>query len=360
MKIAVLGTGMVGNAIATKLVQLGYQVIVGSRATKSEASERWLRSVGGKAQIGTFADAASLGEIAFDCTNGAHSLSALRLAGTKNLRGKILIQVGNPLDVSNGKPPTLNPCNTDSLGELIQREFPDTRVVKTLNTVNCRVMVEPSLVPGDHSLFICGNDAAAKAEVTKYICEWFGWKSKNVIDLGDISNSRGTEMFLALWVRLWNVLKTPLFNIHIGVGTENAKSISTQNANDSVAVVQRLYDARGNPEIIRQVLATDVRWEVVEGFPHSGVYLGLDGVLDFFKHLSNEFEDWHSEASELFATDGHVTATGVYSAKAKATGKTFQARFTHIWTMRDGVIARLQQVADTVQLTRALEARGEQ
>ena len=355
MKIAVLGTGMVGNAIATKLVQLGHQVIVGSRTADSEAGEQWLRSVGGKAQIATFADAAAFGEIAFDCTNGAHSLSALRLAGAQNLRGKILIQVANPLDLSKGMPPSLNPCNTDSLGEQIQREFPDTRVVKALNTVNCRVMVEPSLVPGDHNLFICGNDEGAKAQVADYLCEWFGWKHKNIIDLGDISNSRGTEMFLPLWVRLWGVLKTPLFNIHVGVGTESAKPLSTENANDNVAVVRRLYEARGNPEIIRQVLAPDVRWEVVEGFPHSSVYLGLDGVLDFFKRLFNEFEDWHTEPSELFATDGHVTATGVYSARAKATGKTFRARFAHIWTMRDGVIARLQQVADTVQLTRALE-----
>ena len=355
LKIAVLGTGMVGNTIATKLVQLGHQVIVGSRTADSEAGERWLRSVGGKAQIATFADAAAFGEIAFDCTNGAHSLSALRLAGAKNLRGKILIQVGNPLDAAKGMPPSLNPCNTDSLGEQVQREFPDTRVVKTLNTVNCRIMVEPSLVPGDHNLFICGNDEGAKAQVADYLCEWFGWKHKNIIDLGDISNSRGTEMFLPLWVRLWGVLKTPLFNIHVGVGTESAKPLNTLNANDNVAVVRRLYEARGDPEIIRQVLAPDVRWEVVEGFPHSSVYVGLDGVLDFFKRLFNEFEDWHSEPSELFATDGHVTATGVYSARVKATGKTFRARFAHIWTMRDGVIARLQQVADTVQLTRALE-----
>src|SRR4030095_3148083 len=117
----------------------------------------------------------------------------------------------------------------------------------------------------------------------------------------------------------------------------------------------RLYEAHGNPEIIRQVLAPDVRWEVVEGFPHSSIYQGLDGVLDFFKRLFNEFEDWHTEPSELFATDGHVTATGVYSARVKATGKTFRARSPHIRTMRDGVIARLQQVADTVQLTRALD-----
>src|SRR5262245_63189471 len=110
-------------------------------------------------------------QIGLDCTNGANSLAALRQAGTANLRGKILIHVGNPLDTSKGMPPTLTVCNTDSLGEQVQREFPDVRVVKALNTVNCEIMIAPSLVPGDHELFICGNDAAAKREVTNRLCE---------------------------------------------------------------------------------------------------------------------------------------------------------------------------------------------
>src|SRR5499433_4546745 len=165
MKIAILGTGMVGNALGTKLVNIGHQVCVGSRTANSDAGQEWLRSVGGNARIGTFADAAAFGEVVFDCTNGANSLAALRQAGAANLRGKILIQVGNPLDTSKGMPPSLTVCNTDSLGEQVQREFPEVRVVKALNTVNCDVMVEPSCVPGDHDLFICGNDVAAKREV---------------------------------------------------------------------------------------------------------------------------------------------------------------------------------------------------
>jgi uncharacterized protein len=132
--------------------------------------------------------------------------------------------------------------------------------------------------------------------------------------------------------------------------------MNTQKADDNIAVVRRLYEARGNPEIIRQVLAPDVRWEVVEGFPHSGVYLGLNGVTDFFTRLFSDFEDWRTEPSEFFETGDHVIAIGVYSAKVKATGKTFRARFAHVWTMRNGVTARLQQVADTVQLARALES----
>ena len=218
MKITVLGTGMVGHTLATKLVQLGHQITMGSRTASSTAGQEWLRSVDGKGQIGTFADAAAFGEIVIDCTNGANSIEALRQADAADLRGKILIQVGNPLDFSKGMPPSLTVCNTDSLGEQTQREFPDVRVVKALNTVNCDVMVNPSCVPGDHELFICGNDAGAKSEVTAWLGEWFGWTPASIIDLGDITNARGTEMFLALWVRLWGHLGTPHFNIHIARG----------------------------------------------------------------------------------------------------------------------------------------------
>jgi uncharacterized protein len=123
----------------------------------------------------------------------------------------------------------------------------------------------------------------------------------------------------------------------------------------NIAVVRRLYEARGNPEVIRQVLAPDVRWEVVEGFPYSDVYLGLAGVSDFFTRLFTDFEDWHTDPSEFFETDDHVIAIGTYSARAKATGKTFKARFAHVWTLRDGMIVRLQQCADTAQLAKASE-----
>jgi predicted dinucleotide-binding enzyme len=215
MKIAILGTGMVGSTLATRLVQTGHQIMMGSRTAKSDAGQQWQQSVGGKGQIGTFADAAAFGEIVFDCTNGANSLAALRQAGAASLRGKILVQVGNPLDFSRGMPPSLTVCNTDSQGEQTQREFPDTRVVKALNTVNCEIMVEPGRVPGDHNLIICGNDAAAKREVADRLAEWFGWKPANIIDLGDITSSRGTEMFLALWIRLFGQFGSPHFNIHV-------------------------------------------------------------------------------------------------------------------------------------------------
>lgn len=219
MKIAVLGSGMVGNTIATKLVQLGHQVMMGSRTSKSEAGQEWLRSVGGKAQIGTFADAAGFGEIVFDCTNGANAIAALRSAGAKNLRGKILVNVGNPLDFSKGMP-TLTVCNTDSLGEQVQREFPEALVVKVLNTVNCEVMVKPSVVPGEHNLFICGNDAGAKGKVKQWLGEWFGWKSENIMDLGDITGSRGMEMWMPIWLRLYGQLGHPHFNLRLMIGSK--------------------------------------------------------------------------------------------------------------------------------------------
>jgi uncharacterized protein len=124
---------------------------------------------------------------------------------------------------------------------------------------------------------------------------------------------------------------------------------------DNIVVVRRLYEARGNPEIVRQLLAPDVRWEVVPGFPHSDVYIGVNGVFDFFTRLFSDFENWHTEPSEFLETGDHVVAIGTYSARVKATGKSFEARFAHVWTVRDGVIIRLQQCADTVQISRALE-----
>src|SRR2546426_1369010 len=176
MKLGVLGTGMVGHAIGTKLVQMGQEVMMGSRSNTNEKAAAWVKANGPKASQGTFTDAAKFGEILFNCTHGMASLDALKLAGAENMKGKILIDVANPLDFSKGMPPTLSVSNTDSLGEQIQREFP-SRVVKSLHTVTAAVMVEPAKVPGDHALFVCGNDAATKTQVTDILKQWFGWKT---------------------------------------------------------------------------------------------------------------------------------------------------------------------------------------
>lgn len=216
MKIGVLGTGMVGETIATKLVQLGHSVRMGSRTAGNARSAAWAEKAGSNGSAGTFGEAASFGEVLFVCTKGDGTIDALRAAGAPALAGKVVIDISNPLDFSKGMPPSLFVSNTDSLGEMIQRTFPEARVVKTLNTVNCRVMVEPSLVPGDHDMFLCGNDAEAKSTVRTILTGWFGWK--HVIDLGDITNARATEQLLPIWVRLWGVLQTPNFNFHVARG----------------------------------------------------------------------------------------------------------------------------------------------
>ena len=213
MNIGVLGTGMVGQSIGTKLVELGHSVKMGSRSAKNEKCDTWVEKQSGDATYGTFSNAAKFGEIIFNCTGGMVALDALRMAGAENLDRKILIDISNPLDFSKGFPPTLSVCNTDSVGEQIQREFPNAKVVKTLNTVNCRLMVNPTLVPGDHDLFMSGNDAEAKAMVLKILTDWFGWKY--VIDLGDVTTARGAEQLLPIWVRLMKLLGSPEFNFHI-------------------------------------------------------------------------------------------------------------------------------------------------
>ncbi len=218
MQIGVLGTGTVGHTLATKLIQLGHQVRMGSREPDHPAVVKWAQAGGPNAGHGTFADVARFGEIVFNGTAGTHSLEALTLAGAANLAGKILIDVTNPLDFSKGMPPTLAVCNTDSLGEQIQRAFPAARVVKTLNTVNAVVMVNPGLVPGDHSIFLSGNDAAAKADVARLLSDGFGWKRSSIIDLGDIKTARGVEMMLPLWLHLAAAYQRPSFNLHVVVG----------------------------------------------------------------------------------------------------------------------------------------------
>jgi predicted dinucleotide-binding enzyme len=212
MKIAILGTGMVGVALGNKLISLGHEVCMGSRTTDNPKAVEWVQANGEKASNNNFFGAAAFAEVLFNCTTGQASLEALQLAGRENLSGKILIDVANPLDFSKGMPPTLSVCNTDSLGEVLQRQFPDLKVVKTLNTMNCQLMVNPSLLQADTSIFMSGNDAQAKA-VTRKILEDFGWK--DIIDLGDISTARGTEQLLPIWIRLMGTLGTPMFNFSI-------------------------------------------------------------------------------------------------------------------------------------------------
>jgi len=225
MRIGVLGTGMVGQTLSGALARLGHEVVIGTRdpeaaVARTEAPRPGMSSFSEwhasnpSVKVAAFAEAAGHGEIVFNATSGTGSLDALRAAGEERLEGKILVDIANPLDFSAGMPPTLSVANTDSLGEQIQRAFPEAKVVKTLNTVTAAVMVEPQAVgDGDHHLFVSGDDPAAKREVTRLLQEWFGWR--NVIDLGDITTSRGTEMYLALWIRLMPATGSPMFNIKV-------------------------------------------------------------------------------------------------------------------------------------------------
>ena len=223
MNIAVLGTGMVGRAIAARLDELGHTVTVGTRdprATLARAEAdgmgnapyaEWAAAHDGIG-LASFADAAAPAEVVVNATNGAVSLEVLQLAGADNLAGKVLLDIANPLDFSAGLPPTLFVKDTDSLAEQIQRAFPEVRVVKTLNTLNADLMVRPDTLPEGSSVFVSGDDADAKHTVTGLLKE-FG--HTDVIDLGDISTARGTEMLLPVWLRLWGALGTPAFNFKI-------------------------------------------------------------------------------------------------------------------------------------------------
>jgi predicted dinucleotide-binding enzyme len=205
---------MVGAAIGTKLVSLAHEVTMGSRTADNEKAVAWAESAGPAARHGTFADAAAVAEVVVNCTAGAASLEALAAAGSEHLDGKVLIDVSNALDHSAGFPPPLFVSNTDSLGEQIQRAFPEAKVVKTLNTMSRDVMVDPARIPGDHVVFVSGNDADAKARVRDLLGS-FGWPAERIVDLGDITTARGAEAFLLLWLRLMLVRGNADFNIAV-------------------------------------------------------------------------------------------------------------------------------------------------
>jgi predicted dinucleotide-binding enzyme len=218
MKIAVLGTGIVGRTIAGKLAQLGHEVAIGTRDVERtrtgdhEAFAAW-SAAHPTVVLASFADAAAPAEIIVNATSGAASLPALTAAGTANLAGKVIVDISNPLDFSAGFPPTLSVKDTDSLGEQIQRAFPDARVVKALNTLTAALMVDPGALGAEsHTVFVSGDDPAAKQTVVALLHE-FG--HTDVVDLGDITTARGSEMYLPLWLRLMGALGTPMFNLKI-------------------------------------------------------------------------------------------------------------------------------------------------
>lgn len=200
MRVGILGAGTVGQNLARRLRELGHTVTIGTRTPREDAV--------------SYADAAASAELVINATGGLVSLDALAAAGAENLAGKVLIDVSNALDTSRGMPPLVGVGKDDSVGEQIQRAYPDARVVKALNTVNNQVMVDPAGVPGDHVLFVCGNDDDAKAQVVE-LPGSFGWPPERIVDLGDITGARATEQYLVLWIRLVGRLGTSRFNISL-------------------------------------------------------------------------------------------------------------------------------------------------
>jgi 8-hydroxy-5-deazaflavin:NADPH oxidoreductase len=207
LQIGILGSGIVGQTLGLKLVQLEHTVVLGTRdpnkldepkgrGPSARSLRDWLAETGLKASVATFRDAAAHGELVINALSGAASLEVLRAVGEEHLNGKTLIDTSNPIDVSCGFPLTLFVKDTDSLGEILQRALPEVRIVKTLNTMSAALMVNPALVGNsDHTVFLSGNNAQAKAQVATLLRE-FGWH--DILDLGDISTARGTEMFLSL------------------------------------------------------------------------------------------------------------------------------------------------------------------
>jgi 8-hydroxy-5-deazaflavin:NADPH oxidoreductase len=224
VRFGILGTGVVGKTIAGRLDGMGHEVMVGTRDPEETASRAEPDAYGStpfsawqqehpEVQLGAFDEATAYGDMVVNATAGAVSLEALELAGEDNLNGKILMDISNPLDFSQGMPPTLSVSNTDSLGEQIQRRFPEAKVVKTLHTMNAYLMIDPAQLAGaDHTVFVCGDDPEAKAKVTELLRS-FGWT--DIIDLGDITTARGTEMLLPIWLRLFGALQKPVFNFKI-------------------------------------------------------------------------------------------------------------------------------------------------
>jgi len=214
MKFGVLGTGDVGQTIASALVAKGHEVRMGSRTGDNPDAQSWAEKQGSRASQGTFADAAEFGSIVFNCTPGAFTLEVVRPC-REALHGKVLVDVSNPLDKSQGFPPdSLFLANTDSVAEQIQRELPEVRVVKSLNTLTAELMVDASRVP-DTVVFVAGNDAEAKANVVGLLHKAFGWPKQNVVDLGDVKASRALEMLVMMWIRLYGALGTGLFNYRL-------------------------------------------------------------------------------------------------------------------------------------------------
>jgi 8-hydroxy-5-deazaflavin:NADPH oxidoreductase len=220
MRVTILGTGNVGQTLAEKFIAKGHHVTLGTRnveeTSNREKFKEWQTS-NSTVVIEEMNKAVSSGEIVINALNGAATLPVFAAIEANNLNNKIVIDVANPLDFSKGFPPTLSEglINNNSLGEALQVLIPNARVVKTLNTMWCGLMLNPTMInEGNHINFMCGNDEDAKSKVVALLNE-FGWNNENILDLGDITNARGTEAYLLLWTRVYAATQNGAFNLQI-------------------------------------------------------------------------------------------------------------------------------------------------
>lgn len=212
MRIGVLGTGEVGRGIGAKLLSVGHEVMLGSRTSDNEAATSWAKETEG--EHGTFADAAEFGEVIVNATGGLVSLQVFESAGAANLRDKVIVDVSNALDFSEGFPPKLPTANGKSVAEQIQDAYPEAHVVKTLNTMNWRIMVDPASLPGDHNVFVSADDAAAKSLVRGLLTS-LGWRPVQIIDLGGLQTALGAEYLVGFWVHLVGATNTNRLNFAV-------------------------------------------------------------------------------------------------------------------------------------------------
>lgn len=199
MKVGILGSGDVGQALGRGLARHGHDVMIGTREPASDKLAKWKKEVGAKGHVGTFAEAASFGELVILALHGAGTEPALDLAGPARFAGKLVIDATNPLDFSRGMPPGLLFGTTDSLGERVQRKLPKAKVVKCFNTVSNTQMIDPKFTHGAPPMLICGNDAEAKKQVERLLKE-VGWSG--AVDVGGIDGARWLEALVPLWVRI--------------------------------------------------------------------------------------------------------------------------------------------------------------
>jgi 8-hydroxy-5-deazaflavin:NADPH oxidoreductase len=223
MRIAVLGTGQVGRTLAGRCAQLGHDVVVGTRDPRQTMARTDTDAMGTPpyaqwqaehpdVALATNAEAGAGADLVVNATNGSVSQAALTDAGVGARDGLVVLDVANVLEFGAGPLPGIGATTEGSLGERLQAAFPAARMVKALNTMNCAVMVDPARVPGDHVVFVAGDDAEAKAVVQDLLGE-FGWGSERIVDLGGIVGARATEMYIPLWLSLMGALGTPEFNI---------------------------------------------------------------------------------------------------------------------------------------------------